>query len=360
MEVVFLTDLLKNRWNAFCENQEEGWFWHTTYWMEYCVNSRFETNSENISFLITDKDRIHAIVPLIIEENCFNNENIREFTFSGGPTPYFIIDKSLDKSIKEAVEILIWNEIDRILAEKRIVRIYLRSSCQNSNYISNQKTLNPFIKMGFLDTSMYSCILSLDIDEKALLSNMRKGHSSAVKKSLKFLNIECYDENNVTKDKVIQFRDTYFKVAGKVTRPESTFNMIYDFIKRSMGLLFEARLNDEVVGYSLVFYYKNYGYYAMACVIPDYKDYNVSHFLQWHTFLRLKNQEVSYYELGEQYFADDIFSQTSDKMKSISSFKRGFGGEFVLQFSGESFYEKDYFIALLSKRIENYALNRWK
>ena len=47
------------------------------------------------------------------------------------------------------------------------------------------------------------------------------------------------------------------------------------------------------------------------------------------------------------------------KMKSISAFKRGFGGKLYLQCSGEYFHTKDYFHKIYSMRLQEYEQSRW-
>ena len=219
----------------------------------------------------------------------------------------------------------------------------MRANVQNNGYLSGINVDNPLTRKGFLDTSLYSCIVSLNHEEKFLLSEMRKGHKAAVKKSTKQLTAVCYDSDTITVDKLNQFRDVYFSVVGKVTRPPVTFDMLFEFIKSGHGLLFEAVFEHHIAGYSLIIRYKQYAYYAMACVVQEYKDCDVSHFLEWQAFCSLKQRNILYYELGEQYFGGTLSCIVSDKMKSISAFKRGFGGKLYLQCSGE-YLRRIYFI----------------
>jgi hypothetical protein len=344
-------------WDDFCDAQDEAWFWHTTGWIKYCEHSRFGVDARNLSFVIIKEERIMAIVPLLLEVNQVNSG--REFTFSGGPTPFFVIDQFAQRLEASAIQHLIWDEIERLATLHNVGRIWMRANVQNNGYLFGINVDNPLARKVFLDTSIYSCIVSLNREEKVLLSEMRKGHKAAVKKSMKQITTVCYDSDNVTIDKLNKFRDFYFSVAGKVTRPPETFDMLFEFIKNGRGLLFEAILDHTIVGYTLVILYKQYAYYAMACVVQEFKDYDVSHFLEWQAFCRLKQENIIYYELGEQHFGSSLSCIVTDKMKSISAFKRGFGGSLYLQCSGEYFFTKDYFDKTYAERLQEYTQAKW-
>ena len=357
MEIKTLSSETERIWNEFCESQEEAWFWHTTGWIKYCEHSRFGVDARKLSFMIINDGKILAIVPLLLEVN--QSKGNREFTFSGGPTPFFVIDQSAERRKASAIQDLIWNEIERLATLHNVGRIWMRANVQNNGYLSSINVDNPLTRKGFLDTSLYSCIISLNHEEKTLLSEMRKGHKAAVKKSIKQLTAVCYDSDTITVDKLNQFRDIYFSVAGKVTRPSETFDMLFEFIKSGHGFLFEAVFEHHIAGYSLIILYKQYAYYAMACVVQEYKDYDVSHFLEWQAFCSLKQKNILYYELGEQYFGGTLSCIVSDKMKSISAFKRGFGGRLYLQCSGEYFFLKEYFDETYAARLQEYKQVRW-
>jgi len=345
------------KWDAFCDAQEEAWFWHTTGWIKYCENSRFGVDAENLSFMVVRDGKILAIVPLVLEVNQSKGE--REFTFSGGPTPLFVIEKSEKGREASAIQGVIWDEIERLAILHNVGRIWMRANVQNNGYLSGINVANPLAREGYLDTSLYSCIISLNPDETVLLSEMRKGHKAAVKKSMKQLTAVCYDSDTMSFDKSKQFRDTYCSVAGKLTRPSETFDMLYEFIKSGHALLLEAVFDHHIAGYSLIILYKQYAYYAMACVVQEYIDCDVSHFLEWQALCRLKQKGILYYELGEQYFRTSLSCIVTDKMKSISAFKRGFGGRLYLQCSGEYFFRKDYFDKMYAARVQEYEKARW-
>jgi hypothetical protein len=353
MQIIFLDNKLKDIWNKFCFSHLEGWLWHTTWWIDFCMNCRFDVKTKNLSFLVYDCEKPVAIVPLILEEFIDGDSVIRELTFAGGCTPHFLIDSEIGLKQSQKLWQYIWDEIKELSVKNNIYRVWFRKNFQNDTYGDFMQRENQFVREGFLDTSLYTNILCLKAEDKEILSGMTKGHSYAVKKSLNCLECKISDAGSINKEDILKFRDDYYRIAGKVTRPSETFDNLYEFIKNDMGILLEAIYKENTIGYIYIVFYKKYAYYLMSCTDDNYKELNVSHFLQWNVIRFLKNRGIEYYELGEQYFAPNLIYQVTDKLRNISLFKRGFGGNMFFQYSGEYFFSSDYLNTMYMKRIEN-------
>lgn len=354
VEIIPLTKEFYSEWDRFCDRNEEAWFWHTSGWIDYCMKSRFDTVAYNRSFSIVENNNIIAIVPLLIEEPTINGETIKEISFSGGNTPLFIIDKSIIGKKRAGLSAEIWDKIWSIAKNEGIARCLFKLNMQTEAYLRSMTIENNLYKKGFFDTSTYSCILNISQNEDDLMSNMRKGHRAAIKKAQKSLQCICYDITNVDEKVMEEFGKIYFMVAKKATRPDETFKKLHGFVKKGNAVLLKANLGEEIAGYTMVFYYKKYAYYAMACVIEKFKDQDVSHFLQWNAISYLKHHGICYYELGDQFFSKSFFHQVSDKSMSISAFKRGFGGRLVQQISGEYYFSLEYFKKVFQQRMVSF------
>jgi len=229
VDIFYLGQVSEKCWDDFCQNQESAWFLHTTDWVKYCENSRFNVRSQNCSFVVMNDDKTTAIVPLLIEETSKDGVKIREFTFSGGPTPKYIIDSKIGRKLYNRIEGEIWHKINSIAKDQGVVKLWMRENVQNRCYLLSSTlkdvcdlNATDLAKSGFLDTSIYSSVLFLDQCENFLMSQMRKGHHAAIKKALKFLSVNYYDSDSISPEKMEQFRERYFYIAGKLTRPYKT------------------------------------------------------------------------------------------------------------------------------------------
>lgn len=188
-------------WDQFCQDQPEAWFWHTSFWVEYCLASRFGVESQNLSYLIMDDgmQTVWAIVPLIIDRS---GEGV-EFSFSGGPIPQPVIKANIGRKEKE-IEKYIFAEYAILARENNVQRITIRQSnvCQ-----TQKECVEPLlIKHGYIDMSGYTSVLDLGQDEERILAGMTKGHRSVITKGLRLgLEIKTYDQLTITERKVARF-----------------------------------------------------------------------------------------------------------------------------------------------------------
>ena len=291
-------------WNQFC--YDRAWFWHTTYWMQYVQNARFGVEYRNHSFFI-DQGGIVGIVPLIQEGD--------QFTFQGGATPEYICQPEHEKAVLA--------EIKRLALENGVKRIHIKGNVK-----------------GYLDASTYTCVLDL--------ADVRptKGHKAAIRKAEK-----CLSYREITD--IGRFKSDYFRIAGKATRPDRTFELLGQWIEQGFGILLEAEFGELTAGYAYILYWRDRAYYFMSCVEPAFRQYNVSHFLQARAFDILRQKGIKNYELGEQVY-NTLHSQPAEKERNISLFKRGFGGQVIRNSVSEYFFDADYCREVMAERVKNY------
>ena len=305
MKLVKLSKNNVSEWNKFCF--ENTWFWHTTHWAGYVMNSNFDTEYINHSFFIEENGEITGIIPLIQE-----NEQL---SFQGAAAPQYICKPKHEKYVLE--------EIHRIAATNNIKRIHIQGPVR-----------------GYIPLAKWTCILNLDNVKPT------KGHRSAIKLGEKHLKYEIVSKTG-------QFMQDYFKVAGKITRPQKTFETLEGWIDLGYGVLLKAIHEGETAGYIYILHYGDYSYYFMGCTIIDYKCYNVNHFLIWNAIDILKNKGIKYLEMGE-IVTNSLCYIPSEKETNISRFKKGFGGEIVINPISEYFFCKKTFEETMKKRIDKY------
>jgi len=269
-------------------------FWRTQYWLEYLLNSKNGVVFKDHSFFMNGK-----FVPLIQEYDEFYS-------------PGFDDDKKILSAVKKLAQ------------QHNIKRIQVNSQIKS-----------------YLNISGYTCILNLDNIKQS------KGHKSAIKAAQKYLDYEIVTETS-------QFMQDYFKIAGKVTRPAKTFEILQKWIKIGYGTLLKATYQGNTAGYIYILHYNEWAYYFMSGTFKEYKQCNVGHYLQSAAFDILRQKGIKYYELGEQVY-NSLYYCPTEKERNISLFKRGFGGEIVIKPRSEYFFDKDYFKQIMTDRIDKYV-----
>ena len=166
---------------------------------------------------------------------------------------------------------------------------------------------------------------------------------------------KLWNSENITIDKIEQYRGLHCKDAGRVTRSQKTFQLMYEWIKYGESVLLEAECNSKSVGFTLVIAYKQGAYYASSCKDPDYVNLPVSHLLQWEAIMYLKSKGKLFYDIGIQEYCAQWFNFPSDKDFSISKFKRGFGGKAVPLITAEYYFSKRLMREMFLSRVNNYC-----
>src|SRR3989339_285994 len=282
-------------WDQFCLESESAWFWHTTNWLDYCVEyGKARYNTRNLSFYLSDDVGIVAICPLLAE----NREGLVEFAATVGgnyiAAPAFRND--LKEERLERIQKAVFSEIDRLAQEHKVKRALFRlvALLNNANY-------NWLLKQGYWDVSINSQVIDLSLEKNVLWNSVRKGHK--------------YDINRGRKHYKINFFDKYN-------------------------------------GFSYISLYNKSAYYSSASDDPDFTNaVPISHIIQWSVIEWLKERGYRYYEIGSQQFGPLIYDKPSQKDINISLFKRGFGGKTVPLFRGEKFYDQQYKRSVFDKRV---------
>ncbi len=79
MEITFYSETIAKDWDDFVMRNDNAWFWHTTDWLLYCLNSQFGVTTVNKSFCLRENKKIVAIVPLIVEKKVVKGKEFKQF-----------------------------------------------------------------------------------------------------------------------------------------------------------------------------------------------------------------------------------------------------------------------------------------
>jgi hypothetical protein len=357
IEFILLSEENKDKWNEFCLKSNDAWFRHTTYFMDYIKNCRWENKADNLSFFISLNGEIIAIAPLMIQP-IYNRWEFKEFAMydTNIPSPAFcetkqnINKKDITKSIFEYINSL---AIDNNVAYSRFFVDPLTDKILHpiEHYFS-------FSSFGYTDYPISSNILLIERDEESILREMRKGHKADVKYAMKMgYFVDIYDSTNITEETLLLFKEMHKQDAGRQTRPDESWTDMLQWIKNGYAILFLEKIpsTDQYVDGALVIIYNNKAYYGSSATAPGFEGIRaIGQFIQWEIIKELKRKKIDYYDIGwnfSQGFSQEI---ASAKETYISKYKAGFGGQPYPLYRGEKVYNKEYFIDLY-----NYKVNRF-
>jgi hypothetical protein len=342
-----------NRWNEFCRESPEAWFWHTTDWIEYFLS--WSQSLPNImAFMLEENGRILGIFPLIHEENLFNGESAREITRESFFAP--ALAGGLSEHVRHKVMKMGLGEVDRICSKNNFLRSTWHYCPLSPSYFESYHfRYNPLARFGYIDISRFSQIIDLSKSEEELFRGFSKGNRAAAKAGEKLFETAVYSKANMADHAFDAYIQMHKKAAKRLTRPQVTFEMMRQWCATGKAALFCALRGGAYAGFGLVLMYKNGAYYASACNDPEHRTLPVGNTLQWVIIRWLKAKGFRWYEVGDPcwYVAPHILP--SEKLKNIGIFKRGFGGIPVTSYVGERYYSKRFFLEVAKKRGKEYA-----
>ncbi len=355
IELVNYSDIGVERWDDYCLNSDSAWFVHTSGWLDYTLNMRFEKNSINHSFAVLENNKITALVPLV-EENIYGKD-YREIGFAGFNNPYPAFDNNIGEKNRKKIEKIIFEKVKDIKVD--YISFYL---CPLTDDITgNAMVLNPLNRFGFNDVSISTNILCLNESEETLFRNIGEGHKRNIKTAVKKgFSVEIIDVDNYDQDKFEIYKNLHFTAAGRKTRSDETWVIMSDWIKSGVSILALLQIDSQYVAAAFVNTYKKKAYYQSGAILPAVNKEKGGHIIHWEIIKFLKKKGYSYYETGWNWYPNISQEVADDKMLNISRFKAGFGADIYPLYRGEYFINEEYMRDVLNSRLEKYLMLRTK
>lgn len=351
MQITPLSKEKYQEWDQFCLENDDACFPHTTEMLEYVLNHNKESKTTSKSFMITHGSEIIAICPLTIETREFNDKRITEFSFGGSPLPFPAFKKNMEKKNKKKIEQIIFKKIDLLAGENKISRSLFYLCPLSTSFLESRfPKSNVLMEYGYNDISLNSSVIDLTKGLNSIKNSFRRNHKRIIDEE-HHLKINTYDKGSITKEAFKRYQEMHYRDAGRVTRTQATFNIMYNWILKRKGVLFElVDKNSISLGFFYVDLYKRGATSGSCCNEPGCDKLGVQHILNWHAIKWLIENDFKYFELGPQKYSYTPYNFPSQKEINISLFKKGFGPETVPLFIGEKFYSKGYYLELTKER----------
>jgi hypothetical protein len=269
----------------------------------------------------------------------------------------------LPTSRRKAIWRACLSRIDEIAAEHHVKQVTLWTTPLSESGRKLEEVSEQFgclRRAGYLETAWLTQIVDLSSDEQVLLRHMRKGHRYDVKRGGDLFRMVTLAGPQVDRASFDVYAGLHELAAGRKTRPQQTFDMMYSWILRNQAMLTLAWRENTCVGAALVITDKDAAYYASSCVHPAHIDEPVGHALQWATMRELRVRGLRRYELGHLRYGPLPQDVPSAKEIHISHFERGFGGGSHMFLIAEKHYDQQWYETQARTRLDRYASAAWR
>lgn len=326
MEIEYLNNENAAQWEAFAEKSSSAWFRHTLAWQKYSSCCRFDSNTRNFSFMVKQGGHIQAIVPLLAEYS-YPEREFDCFAMYGDYTPLAAFADNGDVKKSSVVEVII-GELHKIAQENGIrYGKFIIDPLVEYPYFKDFAPFNLLEDGASLEFSTTN-IVDLRPNLEDILRVMRKGHKAAIKQILKEkgYRVDIFDSANVTKDKLLRFKEIHKIDAGRQTRTDASWDCMYEWIENGnacLVMLWMDSLNDYGAA-ALIMHCKKCAYYASyGTVDSGFFNGHAGDIIQWEAIKYLRSIGIERYEMGDNHYALDD-SENERKLCEISKYKKGF------------------------------------
>jgi hypothetical protein len=276
-----------DQWDAFVERHEDGWFFHSSRWIDYSL--AYTPGAQDLSYALVD-DRDHvllALVPAVLGPDAMP-------VYGGQPlaAPIFEADLSgCHTHVEKPCTVIArpGREVETVADSTDVQAVQW-------------------------DTH----VVDLSRSEAELWSDLRRSYHSLINKARRTYKLCTFGGGVEAMWPIERARAIHVTKAGRETRPSSTWSMMGRWMRDGHGVLAMAQDDAGASGYAYAIRYKDWSYYASGASYAP----NLQHALVWELIRTLRNDgRTRYFEVGWGPREGD-----TEKDLGIATFKAGFGG----------------------------------
>ncbi len=328
-KVVTFTEVSRETWDSWVAAIGQTSYFHSWNWIDYC--SKFPDIQENLSFAcLQDTSTPLAVCPLGLTRSGSKNE----MSFSGTPSGFPALadlKPSLRRKMLDAVFDIIYSHARRNSVETiKMILHPLSAACCTGVQPPLLYGFEP-LRYNMLYHVNNTLIIDLRLPEHTLLDNVSKYQRRHIKKAkASGLTVSVFNSRRNTgqlEEFFSLFQQAHLAAAGRVTRPQETWDSMLARAFQGTASLFVALLEETPVSYLYCGEFSSMAFGWSQANVKEYeKKYSTRHLLEWEAILYYKNAAFAYYEVGERYYGPQLLYIPTDKEISISEFKERYGG----------------------------------
>jgi len=163
-------------------------------------------------------------------------------------------------------------------------------------------------------------VIDLSRSEQELYADVRHSAKSLLNWGRRSLDLRYCNAANPDRAIFDAYRQLHREVAGRVTRGEASWNVMFDVLRRGRGELVLGNLEGELVAGLLVVDGSHMCHYASGAYLRSRFDRPLAHWPLMDAIMRAKSRGMHRFEIGEVFFPGD----GTAKEESIGMFKKAF------------------------------------
>ena len=170
----------------------------------------------------------------------------------------------------------------------------------------------------------FTRIINLNVGEDRLRKNFRKSYRSLINQAERKITIKTLNSDNIVENDIKKLYDFHQSIVGKKTRNWSSWSEQYKLVLDEKAVFFEAYAEKKLIGFSFFLCFGKVLFYFSSAF--SYESFGSSHSIILQAIKYAITKKCNFFDIGQQVYQDNQNDLNSEKLQSISYFKRGFGG----------------------------------
>jgi hypothetical protein len=230
---------------------------------------------------------------------------------------HIFVHERLTESEKARAIALAFSHLESLLAHHQVSRLVLQDELIGSELSLLGEQCH---RRDLTAAVSFSGLCDVSKGEAGMRVGLRKSFRSLINWGRRNLKVVCLNKANPDRALFQRYQDFHFAVAGRSTRPQTSWDIMYDWIVDGHGEIVFGWLSDDLVAGTVVLDGTEVAVYASGVYDRAHFDKPIAHWPLWLAMLNAAERGVGIFDLGDL----PVKGTVTDKEYSIGYFKRGF------------------------------------
>lgn len=359
-KMVRYQDVPSELWDRWVFKIKESTYLHSSKFLNF-LHSMIEPESRLTFALIENEDRPVALCPFGVSKNKIGGVEFVEASWKGAPLGAAAQRAEIKPSLRMKTQRAVHDCYSGLLKERGAKRCCLRLHPVSLDLLEGTKTaaLSQFslLQEGYEPHPQNTLVIDLKNDEETLLLYVSRYQKKHIKKSVKDgLRFIEYTQSSIGLEEMFsEYQKAHFKSAGRLTRPQESFDLMLKFIKEGAARLFVVFAEETPISFLYCGEFHGFAFgWSQANVDEFEKRHSPRHLLEWGAIMSYKKRGFAFYELGTIWYTPQLYKMPTPKEFSKSEFKRRYGGVLMPDLEFEKVFDKDLWVSLHQHRMEQF------
>lgn len=358
-KVVWFKDIPAELWDRWVSKLGCSSYLHSSGFLRF-LHAMVQEEQACSFACIQDDDRPLALCPAAVCRNNLAGADFLDASWNGAPLGMPVwadASQGGNDKLGEKVFELFHDVIRERGAQRSYIRrhpVSLRMLESHAESASSQ--LYP-LKHGYACQAQNTIVIDLRKSEESLSADLSQYQRKHVRRSLRegVHVVECNAASADIDSLFVLYQQAHVLSAGRLTRPQRSFDLMREAIIKGEATLFIARAQDQPISFLYCGEFHRFAFGWSQVNLDEFeKRYSPRHLLEWQALLAYKRRGFSFYEVGTYWAGPQLYKIPSPKELSIAEFKRRYGGIWMAELCFERFFNRHLFRQAQECRLENF------